>query len=192
MALTSLNFNLQYQKFLWYFSKGDYVNTLNVLYDGKGEIQIINDKLSDLMFSCMEALCLFMLSHKDSFYTCMSDILNKDNTYYSSLSGEQAEFVCVILLISAFQKVIDDVEDTNKLSQETIDFCNKVNEKYNLIPDSNTFSNAELLKSVYTKMVAKVNKINMINDIEAIYGIINSYINYLSSLLYKYQYGVYQ
>jgi hypothetical protein len=188
MPITELNFNLQYQKFLWYFSNQKYIDVLNILHDKKAKMILCNNNLSNLLFLCMEALCLYLLDYKDSFYSSIDEILNIDDNEFSNLKNNQAEFVCMVLLIASFTYVMEyDKEDINKLSDFTTNKCKEIQNKYNLVQKSD-LKRVLLFEEVFTTMIKIVNKGKMMEYKNSILEIINSYIQYLHTILFSYQY----
>ena len=178
--------NIQYSKLLFYYSKGNFAEVLNIIYDYKNQIQLLNKKIDDLMLDSFEAICLYQLNYFESFLTCINCILQYDDDKFINLSDKKDELISIILLMAVIYLIDTDNEDINMLSEETKNKIADINTKFNLIK-----SNSELvilLNEALTNMLIKNTKQDMDNMNKTIKDIFNTYLHRLYSYMYQYQF----
>lgn len=178
--------NIQYSKLLFYYSKGNFTEVLNIIYDYKNQIQLLNKKIDILMLDSFEAICLYRLNYFDSFMTCIDLILQYDDARFINLTDKKDELISVALLMAVVYLIDSDVNDINLLSDETKNKINEINTKFNLIQSNSEL--VALINNALNNMMIKNTKQDMDNMNKTIKDIFNTYLNRLYSYMYQYQF----
>lgn len=178
--------NIQYSKLLFYYSKGNFAEVLNIIYDYKNQIQLLNKKIDDLILDSFEAICLYRLNYFDSFMTCIDLILQYDDARFINLTDKKDELISIALLMAVVHLIDSDENDINLLSDETKNKINEINTKFNLIQSNSEL--VALLNEALTNMLIKNTKQDMDNMNKTIKDIFNTYLNRLYSYMYQYQF----
>lgn len=178
--------NIQYSKLLFYYSKGNFTEVLNIIYDYKNQIQLLNKKIDDLILDIFEAICLYRLNYFDSFMTCIDLILQYDDARFINLTDKKDELISIALLMAVVHLIDSDVNDINLLSDETKNKINEINTKFNLIQSNSEL--VALINNALNNMMIKNTKQDMDNMNKTIKDIFNTYLNRLYSYMYQYQF----
>lgn len=178
--------NIQYSKLLFYYSKGNFTEVLNIIYDYKNQIQLLNKKIDDLILDSFEAICLYRLNYFDSFMTCIDLILQYDDARFINLTDKKDELISIVLLMAVVHLIDSDVNDINLLSDETKNKINEINTKFNLIQSNSEL--VALINNALNNMMIKNTKQDMDNMNKTIKDIFNTYLNRLYSYMYQYQF----
>ena len=178
--------NIQYSKLLFYYSKGNFAEVLNIIYDYKNQIQLLNKKIDDLMLDSFEAICLYRLNYFDSFMTCIDLILQYDDARFINLTDKKDELISIALLMAVVHLIDSDENDINLLSDETKNKINEINTKFNLIQSNSEL--VALINNALNNMMIKNTKQDMDNMNKTIKDIFNTYLNRLYSYMYQYQF----
>lgn len=178
--------NIQYSKLLFYYSKGNFAEVLNIIYDYKNQIQLLNKKIDILMLDSFEAICLYRLNYFDSFMTCIDLILQYDDARFINLTDKKDELISIALLMAVVHLIDSDENDINLLSDETKNKINEINTKFNLIQSNSEL--VALINNALNNMMIKNTKQDMDNMNKTIKDIFNTYLNRLYSYMYQYQF----
>lgn len=178
--------NIQYSKLLFYYSKGNFAEVLNIIYDYKNQIQLLNKKIDILMLDSFEAICLYRLNYFDSFMTCIDLILQYDDARFINLTDKKDELISIALLMAVVHLIDSDENDINLLSDETKNKINEINTKFNLIQSNSEL--VDLINNALNNMMIKNTKQDMDNMNKTIKDIFNTYLNRLYSYMYQYQF----
>ena len=178
--------NIQYSKLLFYYSKGNFTEVLNIIYDYKNQIQLLNKKIDDLMLDSFEAICLYRLNYFDSFMTCIDLILQYDDARFINLTDKKDELISIALLMAVVHLIDSDINDINLLSDETKNKINEINTKFNLIQSNSEL--VALINNALNNMMIKNTKQDMDNMNKTIKDIFDTYLNRLYSYMYQYQF----
>jgi len=178
--------NIQYSKLLFYYSKGNFAEVLNIIYDYKNQIQLLNKKIDILMLDSFEAICLYRLNYFDSFMTCIDLILQYDDARFINLTDKKDELISIALLMAVVHLIDSDENDINLLSDETKNKINEINTKFNLIQSNSEL--VALINNALINMMIKNTKQDMDNMNKTIKDIFNTYLNRLYSYMYQYQF----
>lgn len=178
--------NIQYSKLLFYYSKGNFAEVLNIIYDYKNQIQLLNKKIDDLMLDSFEAICLYRLNYFDSFMTCIDLILQYDDARFINLTDKKDELISIALLMAVVHLIDSDENDINLLSDETKNKISSINIKFNLIQSNSEL--VALINNALNNMMIKNTKQDMDNMNKTIKDIFNTYLNRLYSYMYQYQF----
>lgn len=178
--------NIQYSKLLFYYSKGNFAEVLNIIYDYKNQMQLLNKKIDDLMLDSFEAICLYRLNYFDSFMTCIDLILQYDDARFINLTDKKDELISIALLMAVVHLIDSDENDINLLSDETKNKINEINTKFNLIQSNSEL--VALINNALNNMMIKNTKQDMDNMNKTIKDIFNTYLNRLYSYMYQYQF----
>ena len=178
--------NIQYSKLLFYYSKGNFTEVLNIIYDYKNQIQLLNKKIDDLILDSFEAICLYRLNYFDSFMTCIDLILQYDDARFINLTDKKDELISIALLMAVVHLIDSDENDINLLSDETKNKINEINTKFNLIQSNSEL--VALINNALINMMIKNTKQDMDNMNKTIKDIFNTYLNRLYSYMYQYQF----
>ena len=178
--------NIQYSKLLFYYSKGNFTEVLNIIYDYKNQIQLLNKKIDDLILDSFEAICLYRLNYFDSFMTCIDLILQYDDARFINLTDKKDELISIVLLMAVVHLIDSDENDINLLSDETKNKINEINTKFNLIQSNSEL--VALINNALNNMMIKNTKQDMDNMNKTIKDIFNTYLNRLYSYMYQYQF----
>ena len=153
--------NIQYSKLLFYYSKGNFTEVLNIIYDYKNQIQLLNKKIDDLILDSFEAICLYRLNYFDSFMTCIDLILQYDDARFIDLTDKKDELISIALLMAVVHLIDSDENDINLLSDETKNKINEINIKFNLIQSNSEL--VALINNALNNMMIKNTKQDMDN-----------------------------
>lgn len=178
--------NIQYSKLLFYYSKGNFTEVLNIIYDYKNQIQLLNKKIDILMLDSFEAICLYRLNYFDSFMACIDLILQYDDARFIGLTDKKDELISIALLMAVVHLIDSDENDINLLSDETKNKINEINTKFNLIQSNSEL--VALINNALNNMMIKNTKQDMDNMNKTIKDIFNTYLNRLYSYMYQYQF----
>jgi hypothetical protein len=178
--------NIQYSKLLFYYSKGNFAEVLNIVYDYKNQIQLLNKKIDDLILDSFEAICLYRLNYFDSFMTCIDLILQYDDARFINLTDKKDELISIALLMAVVHLIDSDENDINLLSDKTKNKINEINTKFNLIQSNSEL--VALINNALNNMMIKNTKQDMDNMNKTIKDIFDTYLNRLYSYMYQYQF----
>ena len=178
--------NIQYSKLLFYYSKGEFIEVLNIIYDYKNKIQLLNKKIDSLLLDSFEAVCLYQLNYFDSFLICVDYILQYDNSKFIDLADKKDELISIVLLMAVVYLLDNDIEDVNMLSEETKTKIANINTKFNLVQSNSEL--VALLNDALSNMLIKNSKQDMNNMNSTIKNIFELYLNRLYSYMYQYQF----
>lgn len=178
--------NIQYSKLLFYYSKGNFTEVLNIIYDYKNQIQLLNKKIDSLILDSFEAVCLYRLNYFDSFMSCIDLILQYDDARFINLTDKKDELISIALLMAVVHLIDSDENDINLLSDKTKNKINKINTKFNLIQSNSEL--VALINNALINMMIKNTKQDMDNMNKTIKDIFNTYLNRLYSYMYQYQF----
>ena len=178
--------NIQYSKLLFYYSKGEFIEVLNIIYDYKNKIQLLNKKIDSLILDSFEAVCLYRLNYFDSFMSCIDLILQYDDARFINLTDKKDELISIALLMAVVHLIDSDENDINLLSDKTKNKINKINIKFNLIQSNSEL--VALINNALNNMMIKNTKQDMDNMNKTIKDIFNTYLNRLYSYMYQYQF----
>ena len=178
--------NIQYSKLLFYYSKGEFIEVLNIIYDYKNKIQLLNKKIDSLILDSFEAVCLYQLNYFDSFLICVDYILQYDNSKFIDLADKKDELISIVLLMAVVYLLDNDIEDVNMLSEETKTKIANINTKFNLVQSNSEL--VALLNDALSNMLIKNSKQDMNNMNSTIKNIFELYLNRLYSYMYQYQF----
>lgn len=187
--MINIKHNIKLKKLLYFLSKKNFVEVLNVIYDNKTEIISMNDNITTLMMDSLECICLFELDYKDTFMNEIRDVLGVNDSLFLELPDTQKEVVAITLLMAVCYLIFDNVEDINMIPADVLDECKIIQNKLEKIN-----SNSNLVNIINNAMIIAMNKIykkDMINDILMIKKCFSDYINILYGQLYNYSYGDY-